>query len=73
MRRILVVDDGLHVGQAIGVWLQHHGWASTANDGADGHAAPDHGSLDLMILNVMRDRAVFPTALRRRRHAPRLE
>ena len=26
MRRILVVDDDLHVGQAISVWLKAHGF-----------------------------------------------
>jgi DNA-binding NtrC family response regulator len=26
MRRILVVDDDVHVGQAIRIWLQHHGF-----------------------------------------------
>ena len=71
MRRILLVDDDPHVGQAIRVWRQHQGWASTANDGAADVAALDDGALDLMNLNTKRDRAVFPAALRR--HAPRLE
>ncbi|HWZ36815.1 MAG TPA: response regulator [Bradyrhizobium sp.] len=39
MRRILLVDDDPHVGQAIRVWFQHHGRAATANDGADRLAA----------------------------------
>jgi DNA-binding response OmpR family regulator len=26
MRRILVVDDDAHVGQAISLWLRHHGF-----------------------------------------------
>lgn len=42
MRRILVVDDDLHVGQAIGVWLQHHGFrVSIAGGGSTGLAALD--------------------------------
>lgn len=53
MRRILVVDDDLHVGQAIGVWLQHHGFrVSTAASGSTGLAALDNGAFDLMIVDV---------------------
>ena len=33
MRRILVVDDDLHVGQAIRVWLKHHGFRVATADG----------------------------------------
>jgi|SRR5579859_6002300 len=53
MRRILVVDDDLHVGQAIGVWLQHHGFrVSIAGGGSAGLAALDNGTFDLMIVDV---------------------
>jgi CheY-like chemotaxis protein len=53
MRRILVVDDDRHVGQAIRVWLQHHGFrVSTADGGPSGLAALDSGPFDLMIVDV---------------------
>lgn len=53
MRRILVVDDDLHVGQAIGVWLKHHGFrVSAADSGRGGLAALDEASFDLMIVDV---------------------
>jgi DNA-binding response OmpR family regulator len=53
MRRILVVDDDLHVGQAIHVWLKHHGFrVSTADSGPGGLAALDNASFDLMIVDV---------------------
>lgn len=53
MRRILVVDDDPHVGLAIRVWLQHHGFrVSTANGGPSGLAALDSGTFDLMIVDV---------------------
>jgi CheY-like chemotaxis protein len=53
MRRILVVDDDLHVGQAIRVWLKHHGFrVSTADSGPGGLAALDNASFDLMIVDV---------------------
>ena len=53
MRRILVVDDDLHVGQAIRVWLKHHGFrVSTADSGPSGLAALDNASFDLMIVDV---------------------
>jgi CheY-like chemotaxis protein len=53
MRRILVVDDDLQVGQAIQLWLKHHGFrVSTADSGAGGLAALDNGSFDLMIVDV---------------------
>jgi hypothetical protein len=34
MRRILVVDDDLHVGQAISVWPKEHGFRVSSADGA---------------------------------------
>ena len=53
MRRILVVDDDLHVGQAIRIWLKHHGFrVSTADSGPGGLAALDNASFDLMIVDV---------------------
>jgi CheY-like chemotaxis protein len=53
MRRILVVDDDLHVGQAIGVWLKHHGFrVSTADSGPGGLVALDQASFDLMIVDA---------------------
>src|SRR5215475_13917739 len=53
MRRILVVDDDLHVGQAIGVWLKAHGFrVATADGGAAGLMALDNATFDLMIVDV---------------------
>ena len=53
MRRILVVDDDLHVGQAIGVWLTAHGFrVGTADGGTTGLAALDNATFDLMIVDV---------------------
>jgi DNA-binding response OmpR family regulator len=53
MRRILVVDDDLHVGQAIGVWLKQHGFrVSIADGGPNGLAALDNATFDLMIVDV---------------------
>jgi DNA-binding response OmpR family regulator len=53
MRRILVVDDDPHVGQAIRVWLQHHGFrVSTADGGPSGLAALGSGTFDLMMVDV---------------------
>jgi DNA-binding response OmpR family regulator len=53
MRRILVVDDDLHVGQAISVWLKARGFRdATADGGATGLAALDNATFDLMIVDV---------------------
>jgi DNA-binding response OmpR family regulator len=53
MRRILVVDDDLHVGQAIGIWLKAHGFrVSTADGGTTGLAALDNATFDLMIVDI---------------------
>jgi len=53
MRRILVVDDDLHVGQAISVWLKAHGFrVATADGGATGLSALDNATFDLMIVDV---------------------
>jgi len=53
MRRILIVDDDLHVGQAIGVWLKAHGFrVATADGGTTGLTALDNATFDLMIVDV---------------------
>jgi DNA-binding response OmpR family regulator len=53
MRRLLVVDDDLHVGQAISVWLKAHGFrVATADGGATGLSALDNATFDLMIVDV---------------------
>ena len=53
MRRILVVDDDLHVGQAIRVRLKEHGFRVSAADGGPGGlAAPDNATFDLMIVDA---------------------
>jgi CheY-like chemotaxis protein len=45
MRRILVVDDDLHVGQAIRFWLREHGSrVSTAGSGPNGLAPLDNAT-----------------------------
>jgi DNA-binding response OmpR family regulator len=50
---MLVVDDDLHVGQAIRVRLKHHGFCvSTADSGTSGLAALDNATFDLMIVDV---------------------
>ena len=53
MRRIPVVDDDLHVGRAIRIWLEQHGFrVLTADGGPNGLAALDNGTFDLMIIDV---------------------
>jgi DNA-binding response OmpR family regulator len=53
MRRILVVDDDLHVGQAISVWLKARGFrVAIADGGATGLVALDNATFDLMIVDV---------------------
>jgi DNA-binding response OmpR family regulator len=53
MRRILVVDDDLHVGQVISVWLKAQGFrVATADGGATGLVALDNATFDLMIVDV---------------------
>jgi hypothetical protein len=57
----------IRIGRAIRVWLQHHGFrVSTADGRPSGFAALDSSTLDLIIANVMGERAAFPAALRRR-------
>ena len=53
MRRILVVDDDAHVGQAIGLWLEHNGFACPPPTvDPSGLAALDNANFDLMIVDV---------------------
>jgi len=53
MRRILVVDDELHIGLAIRAWMVQHGFRVTiADGGTNGHAALDTSNFDLMIVDV---------------------
>jgi CheY-like chemotaxis protein len=53
MRRILVVDDDLHVGQAISVWLKAGDFrVATADGSATGLVALDNATFDLMIVDV---------------------
>ncbi len=43
MRHILAVDDDMHIGHAIRIWLKHHGFlVSTADSGPGGLAALDN-------------------------------
>jgi hypothetical protein len=47
MRRILVVDDDLHVGQAIEFWLEQHGFrVSTADGRPNGLASLNNATFD---------------------------
>jgi CheY-like chemotaxis protein len=52
MRRILVVDDDLHVGQAISVWLKTQGFRVATADGGAGLVALDNATFDLMVVDV---------------------
>ena len=64
MRRIPVVDDDLHVGRTLRIWLEQHGFrVSIADGGSDGLAALDNGTFDLMI-------DVFVPQIARLRSAP---
>ena len=54
MRRILVVDDDRHVRLAIAAWLKGYGFRVAAADGrANGLAALDDASFDLMIVDIL--------------------
>ena len=54
MRRILVVDDDRHVRLAIAAWLRGYGFRVAVADGsANGLAALDDGSFDLMIVDIL--------------------
>jgi CheY-like chemotaxis protein len=61
MRRILVADDDLHTRLAIRAWLKRYGFrVATADGGANGLAALDEASFDLMIVDIfMPDRRGF--------------
>ena len=53
MRRILVVDDDLHTRLAIRAWLKRYGFrVAIADGGANGLAALDEASFDLMIVDI---------------------
>ena len=53
MRRILVVDDDLHTRVAIRAWLKRYGFrAAIADGGANGLAALEEASFDLMIVDI---------------------
>jgi CheY-like chemotaxis protein len=53
MRRILIVDDDPHICLAIRAWLKRYGFrVSIADCGADGIAALDNSTFDLMIVDI---------------------
>src|SRR6266702_4399171 len=53
MRRMLVVDDDLHIRLAIRAWLKRYGFrVAIADGGANGLAALDEASFDLMIVDI---------------------
>jgi CheY-like chemotaxis protein len=53
MRRILVVDDDLHTRLAIRTWLNRCGFrVAIADGGANGLAALDDATFDLMIVDI---------------------
>jgi len=53
MRRILVVDDDLHIRLAIRAWLKQYGFRiAMADGGANGLAALDDAAFDLMIVDI---------------------
>lgn len=57
MRRILVVDDDRHVRLAIAAWLRGSGFrVAVADGGANGLAALDDSSFDLMSADVFMPR-----------------
>jgi len=57
MRRILVVDDDRHVRLAIAAWLKGCGFRVAVADGsANGLAALDDSSFDLMIVDILMPR-----------------
>jgi DNA-binding NtrC family response regulator len=61
MRRLLVVDDDLHICLALRAWLKRYGFrVAIADGGGNGLAALDNATFDLMIV----DRKPFgPTTL----------
>jgi len=53
MRRILVVDDDLHIRHAIRIWLKQYGFrVAMADGGVNGLAALDDVAFDLMIVDI---------------------
>ena len=53
MRRILVVDDDLHIRLAIRTWLKRCGFrVAIADGGPNGLAALDDATFDLMIVDI---------------------
>lgn len=53
MRRILVVDDDLHIRLALRAWLKQYGFrVAMADGGASGLAALDDAAFDLMIVDI---------------------
>jgi CheY-like chemotaxis protein len=53
MRRILVVDDDLHVCLAIKTWLDRRGFkVAIADGGATGLVALENSTFDLMIVDI---------------------
>ena len=53
MRRILVVDDDLHIRLAISTWLKRCGFrVAIADGGPNGLAALDDATFDLMIVDI---------------------
>jgi CheY-like chemotaxis protein len=53
MRRLLVVDDDPHICLAVRAWLKRYGFRVTVADGgADGLAALDNSTFDLMIVDI---------------------
>jgi CheY-like chemotaxis protein len=53
MRRILVVDDDVLIGQAIHAWLKQRGYrVSTAGSGAEGLALLERSAFDLLVVDV---------------------
>lgn len=53
MRRILLVDDDLHIRLAVGAWLKQCGFRVALTEcGESGLAALNDGTFDLMIVDV---------------------
>jgi CheY-like chemotaxis protein len=53
MRRILVVDDDLHIRLALRAWLKRYGFeVAMADGGPNGLAALDDFAFDLMIVDI---------------------
>jgi DNA-binding response OmpR family regulator len=72
MRRILLVDDDPHICLALRAWLERYGFrVSIADGGANGLAALDNATFDLMIVDVfMPDMRCFESIGRFHDHIP---